>query len=323
MDKLNIEILGSIGEGWDEYSFSANNLVEKLRGFKGDNIDATLNCYGGSIPEGFTIYNILRGRSEYKTANILGVAMSMVTPIACAFDWVTMPENGFYVIHNPQGGVFGDMQDIEQYSNVLVMMKEQAIDAYVRKGVKMSREELSDAMDLETWYTPQQALEKGFINEITKGAKFDMVMDLNKFSNVPQKILNSRNDNNNTMYKNINTLLGADMQVDKDGHMSLNKENLEALELALKPTKAPEPVEPKENPDLKAIADLKAEFIAQKDAVSLKLDELKTTNEALSGELAELKANGGITVDLNKKPDFQESKSSGTMTFTVTEEVSK
>lgn len=70
------------------------------------------------------------------------------------------------MIHNPSFGDDSDTQRSKSDTELLDKIKVLIIDGYSeRTGI--APEELSSMLDAETWLTAQEALEKGFIDEIT------------------------------------------------------------------------------------------------------------------------------------------------------------
>lgn len=191
---LQIEILDNIG-GWG-YSFK--DLYGTAKGFKGDNIRVVVNSFGGSVLEGLLIYNYLKGHKARVETHIPGYAMSMGTVIAAAGDHVTMARNGYFMIHNPWGVGVGDHKDMTDMSNLLLTMTNDLASIYVAK-TGMPKEKILDMMAAETWLTAEEALEYGFINEITEGARFKASVDpqiFAQFNNVPADVLGNKPDMN-------------------------------------------------------------------------------------------------------------------------------
>ena len=191
---LQIEILDNIG-GWG-YSFK--DLYGTAKGFKGDNIRVVVNSFGGSVLEGLLIYNYLKGHKARVETHIPGYAMSMGTVIAAAGDHVTMARNGYFMIHNPWGVGVGDHKDMTDMSNLLLTMTNDLASIYVAK-TGMPKEKILDMMAAETWLTAEEALEYGFINEITEGARFEASVDpqiFAQFNNVPADVLGNKPDMN-------------------------------------------------------------------------------------------------------------------------------
>jgi hypothetical protein len=60
------------------------------------------------------------------------------------------------------------------------------------KKTNLSFETLSDMMDKETWLSSQEAIEYGFIDNITEPMKVAASFDLSKFTNVNEKEVNEK-----------------------------------------------------------------------------------------------------------------------------------
>ena len=79
------------------------------------------------------------------------------------------------MIHNPITALAGDAEEMRKTANILDIMKETIINAYVTKS-HLSREEISNLMDTTTYFTAKQAIEKGFATE-------EIVFDVKNFWN--------------------------------------------------------------------------------------------------------------------------------------------
>jgi Clp protease len=84
---------------------------------------------------------------------------------------------------------FGESKDMRKSTDLLDSLKETIINAYVgRTGVE--RESVSSMMNEETWLTAPEALEYGFITEITEPLKMAASFDsLCKFGNLPKSLV--------------------------------------------------------------------------------------------------------------------------------------
>lgn len=185
---LNIEILDDIG-GW---GFTFQDLYSKARGFEGSKIRVPVNSYGGSALEGLLIYNFLKGSGKEIETHIPTYAMSAGTIIAAAGDHVTMSTNGYYMIHNPWSVSMGDASDMAATAELLSKIENDLVNIYVKK-TGLPAEEIREMMNAETWLTSEEALEKGFVDALTEGAKIEASFDPKKFesfANVPQDIQN-------------------------------------------------------------------------------------------------------------------------------------
>lgn len=140
-----------------------NSLVE-LGDVK--NLIIRINSYGGEVIDGFAIYNRLREHAASKTVIVDGVAASIASVIAMVGDTVKIPQNGFFMIHDPGIMVAGTSKDLKNAASLLDDLKKRAIDTYRTKAEDLSNEEIAQMMEDETWIGAESARSYGFADEI-------------------------------------------------------------------------------------------------------------------------------------------------------------
>lgn len=176
---------------YDEIGFwgvTAREFVEELNDLDVKAIDLRLNTPGGSVFDGNAIYNALKRHPADITVHIDGLAASMGSIIALAGDHVNMAQNGLYMVHNPWTLAIGDSRELRDTADVLDKLRGGMISTYSAKTGK-DAEEVTAIMDAETWYSADEALEAGFIDEITQtadGAAAKMKAAVAKFKNAPE-----------------------------------------------------------------------------------------------------------------------------------------
>lgn len=136
---------------------------------KGD-IDVYINSPGGDCIAASQIYTMLMEYKGNVTVKIDGLVASAASVIAMAGTKVIMSPPAMMMIHNPLTLAIGDSQEMKKTIAVLDEFKESILNAYELK-TSLSREELSDMMDAETWLNAKKALEYGFIDEILSDEK--------------------------------------------------------------------------------------------------------------------------------------------------------
>lgn len=130
-----------------------------------EDIDVEINSYGGDVYAGSEIYTALKSYPGRVTTTVTGIAASMASIIAMAGDYVRISPTGQMMIHNVSSYSEGDKNDFKKEAGVLAGYDKTLANAY-RLKTNMSEKELLDLMNRETWLTPQEALEKGFVDEI-------------------------------------------------------------------------------------------------------------------------------------------------------------
>lgn len=146
-----------------------------------------VNCRGGSVDEGFGIYDLLSERREKVTAKVMGLAASMGSVVILAAGKVIATANSALMIHNPSTMAAGTSKDLREAADVLEKYRTRLINAYATKTGK-SAEVIGAALDATTWFTADEAKEWGLVDEVMGAAKVAAHFDLSAFGAVPPKI---------------------------------------------------------------------------------------------------------------------------------------
>lgn len=194
-DKAEVWIYDQIGEDfWTGGGVTAKGFQKELSEIKAKQIDLHINSPGGSVFDGITIYNLLKQHAASVTTYIDGLAASIASVIALAGDRVVMAENALFMIHNPSGVVMGDAADMRKTADLLDKIRSTMTDVYVKK-TRYPDDEINSMLDAETWMTAKEAIEHGFVDEITEEmdlaacAKFVPVMSAAGFKSVPAALV--------------------------------------------------------------------------------------------------------------------------------------
>ena len=163
-----------------------------------EDIEVEINSYGGDVYAGSEIYTMLKNHKGKVTVVISGIAASMASIIAMAGDVIKMSPTGQIMIHNVSTNARGDKVVLEKEARVLDGYDKTLANAY-RLKTNLSEEELLELMNKETWLTPQDALKKGFIDEIlfddkevpmlVAGENRAVILDKEKVMQVKKNIL--------------------------------------------------------------------------------------------------------------------------------------
>ena len=179
-----IAIYQNIGSGPDE--FGPDTLRKELAQAAGQPVTIRLNSEGGNVIDGLAIYNLLQQHHGQVTVVIDGMALSIASLIACGADKVQMAENAWFMVHNPHNQVAGDGDDLRDMAGLLDGMRDQLATVYSAKS-KKPKDEILQLMDAETWMTGPQALEAGFVDEVTASLAMAAEFDASRFRNAPRQ----------------------------------------------------------------------------------------------------------------------------------------
>ncbi|MFV0489680.1 MAG: head maturation protease, ClpP-related, partial [Vibrio fluvialis] len=153
-----IHIYDQIG-GWGISASRFLREVSEAGLFSASQVDIRIHSPGGSVLDGFAIYNTLKRLTGTVNIFIDGLAASMASVIAMLPGaTVHMPSNAFMMVHNPYGGLVGDANEMRDYADLLDKNSAVMIDAYAQK-TGLSREEIESLMKDETWMTGAEAVE--------------------------------------------------------------------------------------------------------------------------------------------------------------------
>lgn len=162
----------------------------------GANITAYINSPGGSIFEGVAISSLIKRKKGKKRCIIDGLAASIATVIACAFDEVEIYSNALYMIHRGWCCVAGNVDDLRKQADDLSKMDDMIVETYKAK-TGLDNDVILDYMAKETWFGAKEALELGFVDRIIdrdSEAKACVNTDIfNKYKNVPSELLEVEN----------------------------------------------------------------------------------------------------------------------------------
>jgi len=150
---------------WFEEDSTCPNDVEKvLNEANGEDIETYINSPGGIIDVGSEIYTMLRSYTGNVKQMIVGEACSAASVIAMA-RYCEMSPTALMMVHCVSSRVRGNHNDMEHMAEVLRTADEALANAYMAKS-GMSKEEVLEMMNKETWLTAEQAKEKGLIDAI-------------------------------------------------------------------------------------------------------------------------------------------------------------
>jgi ATP-dependent protease ClpP protease subunit len=151
------------------------------------NYEIIFNSYGGDVYDGYEIggiINEIRQSGKQVLGLIRGECASIATYIACCCDKLLMSPHGDFTIHDPTASINGGAKDFRQAAERLDRIKSEIIDRYLSKIAPKGKtaEQLSQAMEVETSMSPEQAAEWGFVDEIEPRMKAVAKLDLTKFA---------------------------------------------------------------------------------------------------------------------------------------------
>jgi ATP-dependent Clp endopeptidase proteolytic subunit ClpP len=172
----DLDIFDEIGF-WGVQAKDFKDSLDKLVKAGTKTVNVAINSPGGDVFAGLAIFNSLRASGMEIVVKVMGVAASAASLIAMAGDKIVMPKNTFMMIHNPWSFAVGNADELRETADVLDKIGG-SLKATYAKRTGLSDAEVADMLAKDTWLTADEALEKGFADEVTDdikaNARFDM-----------------------------------------------------------------------------------------------------------------------------------------------------
>lgn len=168
----NLFLKGDVG-GWNFSSDMVNWILDKN---KDSEVHVLVNSLGGYTHEGLSISSLFKIHGNVHV-HFIGANASAATIAAMGAARITIDSDACFLVHKCLGFVFEwdwlNSDQLDQHIKELEKKKanQEVLDSCVAgmyaRRCKKSKDELLKLMEKDTWLTPEQALEWGFVDEIT------------------------------------------------------------------------------------------------------------------------------------------------------------
>jgi ATP-dependent Clp protease protease subunit len=126
-----------------------------------------INTPGGSISDGFAIFDVCRAIAAPIKTICTGMSASMGTILMLAppekKNRVCLPNTRF-MIHQPSGGYRGAAADIEIGAREILKTRDRLIEIYAEAGIDSDR--VRDDMLRDYWMNAQEAVDYGLVDRV-------------------------------------------------------------------------------------------------------------------------------------------------------------
>lgn len=167
---------------YDEIGFfgdTASEFSNALRAVDADELDVHVNSPGGDIFDGLAIYQSIKSHKAKVTVRIDGLAASIASVIAMAGDKVIMAPKASMMIHEGWTMAVGNTDELRKTAELLDKQSGVIASVYADRSGQPA-DFWRDRMRDETWYTADEALAAGLVDEVEgrkkedKGDPFDL-----------------------------------------------------------------------------------------------------------------------------------------------------
>lgn len=150
----------------DEKAIDAALVHQALEGVTED-VVIKLNSNGGDVFEGIEIYNYLKAHPSHITVEVTGLAASAATFIVAGADKAIMNTGTTFMIHEASSFAWGNKSELQKVLNALETIDDSIISIYEAK-TGQSKEQLTDWMAEEKWFSAEDAVRFNFADEVKK-----------------------------------------------------------------------------------------------------------------------------------------------------------
>jgi ATP-dependent Clp endopeptidase proteolytic subunit ClpP len=162
------------------FGVTSGSFLNELRGLDGD-VALHLNSPGGDVFDGLAIYQALKNRAGSTTVHVDGLAASIASVIAMGADRVVMAPKAQLMIHEGFTAAVGDAADMRKLADLLDRTSDSIASVYADKAGG-SVDHWRNRMREETWYSADEALEAGLVDEVEGKAKRAEGFDLSMYN---------------------------------------------------------------------------------------------------------------------------------------------
>ncbi len=174
--------IGDGGINGNMFAYELNWIAESGQY---DAINLHINCIGGDVVQGFSIFSAIASSKipVYAYIDFMAASMGGIIPMSCKK--IYMARNGLLMIHAPY-----NPENPEEKSTVIDKIKGSLVSVLNQRTGK----DLTVELEKETWYTAEDALKIGLVDSIYNpvvSKKAVAVKDFNYVNKVSQQLINS------------------------------------------------------------------------------------------------------------------------------------
>jgi ATP-dependent Clp protease protease subunit len=152
----------------------ANLVVAQLLHLEAEDPEKDIQLYinspGGIVYSGLAIYDTMRFIKPDVATTVCGIAMSMGSLLLAggAKGKRSALPNSRILIHQPHGGFQGQSTDIEIHAREALALRRRMEEIYAEHTGRPV-DEISDALERDRFFTPEQARDYGLIDRVMNG----------------------------------------------------------------------------------------------------------------------------------------------------------
>lgn len=162
-------------DSWGGYwGISAQEFIQELMAVTTPTIQLRVNSPGGEVFEAVAMFAVLEAHPAAVTAYVDGLAASAASFLIMAAEKVVMHRNAELMIHDAHGVAIGNAAVMAEMQEILSKISDNIAAIYAEKAGGTTEEWRAIMIGQDgkdgRWYSAQEALDAGLIDEITEKA---------------------------------------------------------------------------------------------------------------------------------------------------------
>ena len=145
----------------NESNVTPATLKDSLDAAGGEDLLITINSPGGSVFEGLEMFSMIRNYPGHTETRPVSLAASMGSVLALAGNKKSIENTAMYLIHNVQGGTYGDYREMSKASKWLEDVTGLLADLY-EKHTTLTLKKARNLMDADTHFFGSDLIDLGF-----------------------------------------------------------------------------------------------------------------------------------------------------------------
>lgn len=182
----DLEIWDIIGDAWD--GTTARQFIDQIKALPKsvNQINVSVSSPGGGVWQAIEMYQALKDHPAQVTTRVNSIAASAAVMPLMAGDVRIIGPHASVMIHKPYVFVGGDADSFREVADRLDRDQESIVDIYMENGLTVSRDEVTELMNNETWMDANEAVALGFGTEMSDDLEVAAcVFDLDSLKGCP------------------------------------------------------------------------------------------------------------------------------------------
>lgn len=177
-----------IGPAWAGM-FDSEMMLFALKKLGTGDVNLRVNSYGGSVDEALGMIEILGRHNGQVKVTVDSIAASSASLFPVVFQ-SSAAKHSRVMIHDPWGLAVGNSKEMRKTADILDQYRDSIVTIY-KQGMNKTEDEIKSLMEAETWYSADDAMANGLVNEVTEPATKVQPKEApaNRFKNIPQDLL--------------------------------------------------------------------------------------------------------------------------------------